>query len=110
MKYKYRLEFRSRQLRAMNILLNHYNKVIEDGHAELAYCPLCKISEGCNWCVWLKEEQNCSDYFGEHRNDSSIKGADVCTDLSAARVRNSGWAKHRIRQLTEWIAKYEELK
>ena len=114
MKYKYKLEYRDKQLRAMSKLLEHYKKTSK-GASIFFSCPICDIAKGCDWCVWKVEKgKTCIDYLEENKHSIHLEGEGVSgclvTCIVDAKRCNVGWAKRRIRHLTKWIAKYEELK
>lgn len=106
-KFKYKLPNRREQLKAMKKLLKHYLFKID-----LFDCPLCDImdynvkhSEICRKCIWVIEtKKDCQVYLREHKKKIPT---DYVISLRNTR-KHHWWNKMRIRQLTEWIAKYQE--
>ena len=105
---KSRLYNQKEQVQAMKLLKEYY-----EGTACISGCPLCRAIESwvggtpfnCEKCVWMAETGvRCiafaNVYSKEHGSDQSI---------GSYRVKpTKGWKKIRIKQLTEWIAKYDK--
>ena len=96
---KPKLKFRKAQVQAMKKLLKYYEGKID----KLYSCPLCdSLGEntlGCGDCVWVKEtDATCLDAATNNYHS----GAAYLRDS-----RNKEWTERRIKELKEWIKKYD---
>ena len=90
-----KLKNQAKQVEAMKILLENY-----ENKGFLNSCPLCKVTS-CIHCVWVAETgATCVAHMLDYRHRPH-------PSYDLRNNSNKKWRKRRIKELKQWIKKYE---
>jgi len=101
---KMKLKNQKQQVKAMKVLLEHYQKQLNGEYSELIGCPLCRANKICDNCVWVIES-------GKDCSKTKYQDGAVLLRNGDERIPKqtlTKWHKRRIKELTNWIKKYDK--